>query len=156
ALIGLAGLSKSVTGTIAATPDSSTHHRHHHYKFIDIGTLGGPHSYFSGDGSSVRVIAGRGTIAGWGDTTLADRYGPPCFAVDCHLAHPFRWHNGQKTDLGALQGMNNSEITEMNGQGNIAGFSENGQIDPLIDFPEFEAVFWKDNQIQPPRNSGRK
>ena len=32
--------------------DHNNRNKHHHYKFIDIGSLGGPNSYFSAGGHS--------------------------------------------------------------------------------------------------------
>jgi len=122
--------------------------QHHHYKFIDIGTLGGPNSYFSSAGFSAQVITNRGVIAGYGDTPSPDPFSPNCFDVDCYLAHAFVWEKDNRTDLGALPGVNNSAVTQISRAG-IVGFSENGQIDPLTQFPEFEAVFWQRGGIVP-------
>jgi probable HAF family extracellular repeat protein len=123
--------------------------KHHHYKFIDIGTLGGPHSYFSADGLGAQILTHQGTIAGYGDTPFPDPYAPNCVDVDCYLAHAFRWQHGEKTDLGSLPGTNGSAVSVINGRGSIAGFSQNGQIDPLTGSPEAEAVLWKSNEIVP-------
>src|SRR5215471_18374506 len=68
-LMALAGLSESVSGTIAATPDGNTHHRHHHYELIDLETFGGPQSYVAGDGNGgSRVLNNRATLTGTADT----------------------------------------------------------------------------------------
>src|SRR6516225_5360474 len=76
----------------------------HHYKFVDLGTLGGPNSYFSSAGFGAQIINGGGTIAGTGDTSSPDPYAPNCWDPDCYLAHAFRWRNGVPTDLGSLPG----------------------------------------------------
>jgi probable HAF family extracellular repeat protein len=120
---------------------------HQRYKFIDIGTLGGPASYSSAEGDGSLVLNNRGMVAAYGDTSAADPYAPKCFDADCYLAQAFRWQNGVTTDLGALPGANNSAISGINERGWIAGFSENGVIDPVAGFPAVHAVLWKDGEI---------
>ena len=127
--------------------NSNRRHRHHRYKFIDIGALGGPNSYFSAGGVGNLVLNNQGVVAGYGDTSAPDPYAPNCFDVDCFLAHAFRWQNGVLTDLGALSGANSSAVSGINARGWIAGLSQNGVIDPLLGIPETRAVLWKDDQI---------
>ena len=121
--------------------------QHHHYKFIDLGTLGGPVSYFSGGGIGNLLLNNRGVVAGYADTSTPDPYAPNCFNADCFLSHTFRWQNGVLTDLGALPGTNSSAASGINARGWVAGYSENGEIDPLTGSPETNAVLWKDGQI---------
>src|SRR5215831_5704946 len=90
---------------------------HHHYKFVDLGTLGGLNSYFSSEGVGARVLNSHGVVAAYGDTSRRDPYAPSCWDVDCHLAHAFRWQGGIRTDLGAFPGNYNSAVTEINEQG---------------------------------------
>jgi probable HAF family extracellular repeat protein len=120
---------------------------HTRYKLIDLGTFGGPASYFSGGGIGNLVLNNRGIAAGYADTSAPDPYAPNCFNADCFLSHTFRWHDGVLTDLGALPGANSSAASGINARGWIAGYSENGVIDPLTGFPETNAVLWKDGQI---------
>ena len=66
--------------------------QHHHYKLIDLGTFGGPASYFSNgfDG----ILNNRGTAAGWADTSTPDPYPSFCFNPDCFVSHAFQSQNG--------------------------------------------------------------
>ena len=121
--------------------------QHHHYQFIDLGTFGGPASYFSNglDG----ILNSQGTSVGWADTSTPDpfpafRFNPP----DCHVSHAFASRNGVVTDLGTLPGGVSSQAFWISGNGLIAGNAQNGEIDPLIPgFPEFRAVLWKGDNI---------
>jgi len=121
--------------------------RNRRYKFVDLGTLGGPVSYFSGGGIGNLLLNNRGVVAGYADTSTPDPYAPNCFNADCFLSHTFRWQNGVLTDLGALPGTNSSAASGINARGWVAGYSENGEIDPLTGSPETNAVLWKDGQI---------
>src|SRR6516225_6097324 len=61
---------------------------HHHYQLIDLGTFGGPASYFSNgfDG----ILNNRGTSIGWSDTPTPDPHPATCFDPDCFVAHAFQ------------------------------------------------------------------
>jgi hypothetical protein len=80
-----------------------------HYKFFDLGTLGGPASYISNDpsndGAASGILSPRGIVVGAADTSIPD---PSCSNPDCFVAHAFQSQNGLMTDLGALPGVNNS------------------------------------------------
>jgi len=113
-----------------------------HYKLIDLGTFGGPNSfYFSAP--VVQSVNNQETVAGAADTNLPD---PTCFE-DCKILHAFAWQKGVLTDLGALPGGSNSIALWVNKQGLVMGFSENGVIDPVFGGPQQLAVVWKDGQI---------
>jgi probable HAF family extracellular repeat protein len=117
---------------------------HHHYKLIDLGTFGGPASYFQNgfDG----ILNDKGKAAGWADTTTSDPYPPFCFNFDCFVSHAFEWRHGELTDLGALVPGWSSAALWTNDAGQIVGISENGLIDPF-GFPEFRAVLWENGKI---------
>jgi probable HAF family extracellular repeat protein len=113
--------------------------KHTRYTLVDIGTLGGPNSALNGGG----VVANRsGTVVGRADTSIFD---PAC---DCYVSHAFRWRKGALTDLGTLPGGTNSVAAAINSQGAVAGFSENGLIDPVYGIPAFVATIWKDGDIE--------
>jgi probable HAF family extracellular repeat protein len=118
---------------------------HHHYKLIDIGTLGGPNSSFGVGGYVTRTINAQGTAIAQGDTTIPDPYSMVGF--DFLVSHPLQLRNSVLTDLGALPGMNSSLASWINSQGWVAGFSENGNTDSQTGFPETAAVLWKDGRI---------
>jgi probable HAF family extracellular repeat protein len=113
---------------------------HHHYKLIDVGTFGGPASYFQNgfDG----LLNNQGKAVGWADTSTPDPDPTFCFNSDCFVSHAFQRQNGALIDLGSLAPGWSSAATWINESGQTVGFSENGLIDPLIGFPEFHAVFW--------------
>jgi probable HAF family extracellular repeat protein len=116
---------------------------HRRYKLVDIGTFGGPDSYFIfGVG-----LNRHGQAAGAAATPTPDPFSPVCIFFDCFVGHAFRWQDGVATDLGALPGANNSGVSGMNAHGTVVGVSENGLVDPVINFPELEPVVWKDGRI---------
>ena len=133
---------------LTAQDDAAQHKKapHHHYKLIDIGTFGGPASYFTNgfDG----ILNNQGTAAGWTDTSMPDPYPPFCFNGDCYESHAFQSQNGIVTDLGVLSGGASSNAVWITANGTIVGTSQNGQIDPLFPgFPETRAVIWREGAI---------
>lgn len=128
-----------------AIPVRLTAQDHSRYKLIDLGTFGGPASYFSNgfDG----ILNHHGMAAGWADTSTPDPDPTFCFDFDCFVSHAFQWQNGTLTDLGTLAPGWSSAATWINDTGQIVGLSENGLIDPLIGFPEFRAVLWRNGGI---------
>jgi len=120
--------------------------QHHHYKLVDLGTLGGPTSYFSNgfDG----LLNSHGTAAGWADTPTPDSNPAFCFNPDCFVSHAFQSQNGVLTDLGVLPGGASSQAFWITENGLIVGNSQNGEIDPLFSgFPENRAVLWQNGRI---------
>jgi probable HAF family extracellular repeat protein len=123
--------------------------KHHHYKLIDLGTLGGPHSYGSVNGAGFALLNDSGVVAASADLATPDPnaasgcYNPP----GCLQAHAAMWKDGVITDLGALPGNNNSAAGSINARGWAAGQSQTSTIDPVLGFPEFRGVLWKDGQI---------
>ena len=105
---------------------------------------------FSSTGASPGVLNNRGTVVGAADTSTLDTDylpGNGFFPTDPHIMHAFQWQKGVLTDLGALPGTNNSFATWISANGLIAGFSENGVIDPQFGLPQVDAVLWKDGKI---------
>jgi probable HAF family extracellular repeat protein len=119
--------------------------KHHHYMLIDIGTFGGPNSTTTWGGPWSKTLTSGGIVIGEADTSAADPY---CLLYpDCFVNHAFQWKNGALTDLDALPGTNSSFAFSINSRGWIAGYSQNGVIDPLTGSPETEAVLWKNGKI---------
>ena len=116
--------------------------QHHHYKLIDLGTFGGPNSYYF-SAPVVESVNNKGMVVGGADTSLPD---PTCF-VDCNILHAFEWQNGLLTDLGTLPGGANSMAFWINEHGLIMGGSENGVVDPVFGGPQQIGVVWKDGRI---------
>lgn len=153
-LTALIGLSMSVRVFAQGPNDRKAHS--HRYRFVDVGTFGGPVSYLandpSGGGAAAGVLNHRGAVVSAADTSIPDpNYPNAClvcpFPADPFIFHAFQWHGGVLTDLGALPGVNSSFANWISGSGLVAGFSENGAIDPLLGVPEVDAVLWMDDQI---------
>jgi probable HAF family extracellular repeat protein len=159
----LASVRHSLIGVVATTvmlviSPAGAAQQHHHYKLIDMGTLGGPQSYFSpGSGNDIaqysHVLNERGEVAGLANTPLPDPFPPFCFDLggDCFVTHAFEAHGSATlTDLGALASGVSSAATWISANGLIAGLSQNGEIDPLVpqfQFAENHAVLWQRGEI---------
>ena len=140
--------------------DAASSVKHHHYQLIDVGTFGGPSSYFNtlllsdglGFGTAFYGIAQvqntAGTLIGLADLGTPDPFPSFCYAMDCFVNHAFEWRNGVKTDLGTLPHGASSAAFWINDRGWITGNSENGQTDPLLPgLPEVRATLWKNGRI---------
>jgi len=120
---------------------------HHHYKLIDVGTLGGPNSNLSGP--LQKILNNQGILAAYSNTAAANP-NPGCFIPfnanggggDCFVERPVVWRNGTVTDLGVLPGGTNGQTDDLANNGLISGWSENGLLDPLTGLPEGHAVLW--------------
>jgi probable HAF family extracellular repeat protein len=112
------------------------------YKFIDIGTFGGPNSspafqpFF--DFTTAQNLSNTGTFIGQAELSTPGT----CFLnEDCLVQHAFQWRNGVFTDLGSLAEGLSSAAEWVAGNGFVAGVSE--YIDPATSAPESRAVLWK-------------
>ena len=123
-----------------AQSDRDHSDKHPHYKLVDMGTFGGPNS--GNNGESI-VMNSAGGVTGSADTSTPD---PTCFS-DCFVFHAFRWRDGALTDLGALPGGPSSATNAINSHDQVAGFSENGAINPLNGVPELIATVWQDSKV---------
>jgi probable HAF family extracellular repeat protein len=144
---------------LAAQDNRDHHHKHHHYQVIDIGTFGGPSSYFDDLSLSDRfgfvplifeiapVLNKQGLLTGWADTSTPDPYAPFCFNPDCFVSHAFQWQEGAKSDLGVLPGGASSAALWINSKGLTVGMSQSGVIDPVTGFPELRGVVWQNGQV---------
>jgi len=134
---------------LAAQDEQADHQMHHTYKLVDLGTLGGPNSYNESIPPEIIINLG-GIAAAYADTSAPDPYYPNCFTFnleDCVVNHAFVWQGGVVTDLGSLPGGYSSYASSINARGEIVGYSQNGQIDPLTLYPEGMAVLWKNGII---------
>ena len=114
------------------------------YRLVDLGTFGGPASYFPNgfDG----ILNKHGTAVGWANTSTPD---PFCFvAPNCFATHAFQAQDGVVADLGVLDGGLDSAALWISPNGLITGYSQNGQTDPLLPgFPEVRAFLWRNGQL---------
>lgn len=107
------------------------------------GTFGGPASYFANgfDG----ILNNQGTAVGWASTTEPD---PTCNEPNCIATHAFNVKNGgDAIDLGALPGGLVSQAYWISANGLIVGASQNGQLDPIVGFPQNRGVLWRNGEI---------
>jgi probable HAF family extracellular repeat protein len=132
-----------------AAQDKPDHNpKHHHYQFIDLGTLGGPHSYGSVNGDGFALLNNSGVVASYADTSVPDpNQAYFCYDPDCYQGRAFQWADGVMTDLGALPVNNNSAAGSINARGWVTGQSQSDQIDPVLGIPEFRGVLWKQGQM---------
>jgi probable HAF family extracellular repeat protein len=132
---------------LAQTAAQSQTVAYHHYKLIDLGTLGGPNGSYSGPG--LPILNNRETFATFANTETPNP-NANCFVPfnnpDCFVEHAAVWHNGSLIDLGVLPGGANSQTTSLSPSGLIAGLSENGLIDPLTGQQEIVGVLFEGNK----------
>lgn len=89
----------ALTALATLVPPVQVIAQHTRYRLIDLGTFGGPNSYFIFVGS--RSLNNRGMATGGADTpTSVD---PQFCFNDCFLAHTFLRQNGTLADLGAFR-----------------------------------------------------
>jgi probable HAF family extracellular repeat protein len=131
-----------IASLIAAVPLAAQQPR---FRLVDLGTLGGPHSYGSINGTGFRLLNDSGIVGSFADTAMPDPNAPDC--PNCFLAHAFRWKHGVISDLGALPGVNFSAVGSINSRGWATGQSQTSTIDPVAGIPEFRGVLWKEGQI---------
>ncbi len=119
------------------------------YTMIDLGTFGGPQAFIGGD---AQVLNSRGMAGGWADTTTPDPNYPnfnPFIQAPANpqISHAFLWHDGVKTDLGALTAGSSSSISDINARGDAIGISGNGTMDSLAGYPAAVATLWTNGKL---------
>jgi probable HAF family extracellular repeat protein len=130
--------------SVAAQESSSVSPKYPRYRMVVLGTLGGPNSFPSVTAVSLN---NRGQIIAQGSTPTPDPY--PFSITD----DGFVWRailsnaTGVARDLGALPGTNSSWPAGISQSGLIAGWSQNGLLDPLTGWPAMRAVLW-DNRLR--------
>jgi probable HAF family extracellular repeat protein len=133
-------------GANAQSAPESLNKQRPRYKLIDLGTFGGPASYFANglDG----ILNDHGTAVGWANTSSPDPFDPFCVVSNCFVTHAFQVQDGALTDLGRLPGGTSSQAFWISANGLSVGLSENGQIDPFVPgFPQLRGVLWRNGLI---------
>jgi len=126
--------------------------QHARYKLIDLGTLGGPHSYGSVNGEGFALLNNSSVVASYSDLgSIELNAALGCYVPDCFEAHATEWKDGVTTDLGALPPPPNfsafSAAGSINSRGWATGQSPISTIDPILGVPEFRGVLWKNGQL---------
>lgn len=124
-----------------------------HYKFVELGTLGGPNSAFTGQ---AYVLNNSGVAVGTADTSTPDPNYPnynPLLGQNPFIQHGFRWEKGHMKDMGALPGTNSTFTNSLNASASAVGMSEDGNIDPVTGWPEVMAALWEPGR-KTPKNLG--
>jgi probable HAF family extracellular repeat protein len=137
----------AISNSSPATANARPTEQHTRYRLVDLGTLGGPNSntalpFF--EGVAVPSLSQLGTFAGQAESPTPDPFSPNCLNFDCYVSHAIKWQNGVRTDLGALPGPAglSSVTTWISGNGLIAGFSENGEVDPFTGIQSVHGIVW--------------
>ena len=118
--------------------------QHPRYKLVDIGTLGGPHSYGEINAASLRLLNDADVVGSFADTAEPD---PDCNVPDCYLAHAFRWKDGVMADLGSLPPNHFSAGGSINARGWIAGQGTSSTVDPNLGVNEGRALLWTNRRL---------
>jgi probable HAF family extracellular repeat protein len=132
-------LAMTVGMAAQAGPSQSHKPKHHQYKLIDLGTLGGPNSQVNGGPPA--MINNAGMVAGIADTSGLCPY----FAFS--ISPAFKWQNGALIDMGLLPGGCFSLPNAINSQGMMVGSGDIGVIDPQTGLPEIRADVRRNGQI---------
>jgi probable HAF family extracellular repeat protein len=128
---------------------------HHRYRFVDIGTFGGPASFLNPPFNAVPALNSRGITVGSSATsvpTTATNNGFVCGGIDGivpFVFHAFKWQDGVVSDLGALppSDQNCSNAVSINARGEIVGASETREIDPLLGIKGLRALLWTHDKM---------
>jgi probable HAF family extracellular repeat protein len=143
----LAGFSTAamLLSGLSAAQQARTHHLR--YREIEIGTFGGPNSYYN---VGLKIATNNGVIVGAANTAGTDPFAPVClFDGACIVQHAWQWNHGTLKDLGALPGGDYSSWTNaVNSNGVTVGQSQNGNLDPLTGLPAFVATVWDHGAIR--------
>lgn len=130
----------------AQTPTASPTANKVRYKVVDLGTLGGPLSYGSLNGDGSGQLNDAGEVSFYADLPTPDPNASFFCYSDCFQAHATLWKHGSISDLGALGEDSNSASQSVNSRGWVTGQSQTSTIDPILGFPEYRGVLWKDGQ----------
>ncbi|MGA8436837.1 MAG: hypothetical protein WB762_00955 [Candidatus Sulfotelmatobacter sp.] len=150
ALALLATLAVPVQLAAQSQPMVNDNAHQHRYRFVDLGTLGGPNVGISCCGIVPPILNNRGVAVGDADTSLSN----PNFAIENPIIPPdpfinvaVAWYHGSPASLGTLPGGYNSFGNAITANGDIVGVSETGDIDPLLGVVEAHPTLWTHGEI---------
>jgi probable HAF family extracellular repeat protein len=141
--------------------DGDKDQRHHLYRLVDLGTLGGPTSTVNAGGGpfypSSSIVNGAGTAAAIGDTTLPNLLEdcPDCLVYQAFSSNGvmhrnlgvLREHAPTGTQTPCLDCPWSSWAYWITENGTVAGVSENNERDPLTGAAGLMAVAWSGGTI---------
>jgi len=130
---------------IAQEAPSRPRAKHHKYKFIDLGTLGGPDSIIP---FGQRILTEHGIVVGIAETDVPDPFAPNCSSPNCKVQNGFQWRNGRLTKLNGLYIDGASTAQAVNERGIVVGDAQNGSIDPISGLREINAVKFNHGQLE--------
>jgi probable HAF family extracellular repeat protein len=137
--VGLAGQEQPAT--------RETERDHRGYRFIDLGTLGGPNSGINCCGILPPTLNNQGTAVGVADASIPNpNFGTtpnPLLPPDPFVNVAVVWHGGIPRNLGALPGGYNSFANAIAADGAVVGYSETDDIDPLLGVVEVHPTLWR-------------
>jgi probable HAF family extracellular repeat protein len=119
--------------------------RHRRYKFVDLGTFGGPDSIIP---FLQRTLTKQGTVIGIAETDIPDPFAPNCSSPNCKVQSGFEWRKGVITRLPGLSAYGESAAQTINDVGTVVGDSQNGLVDPVSGLPEINAVLWRNGEVE--------
>lgn len=123
----------------AAQTAPSTTYR---YRAVDLGTLGGPNS--GGCVPECRYVNDQGVALSRADAPAPDPFAGLGFCLgDCYATLGNRWQAGHVTTLNPVPGGVDTFPAWISDTNLVAGYSENGLLDPTSGFPAFVATLWR-------------
>ena len=119
-----------------------------HYRVVDLGTFGGPGSFYA-SAPVVQSANNGGVVVGGAETSGTDPLAPNCsiISANCQIVHAFAWRDGVRTDLGTLPGGHSSIAYWISDSGLVLGNSDDGGVDAVSGLQDFAGVIWRNGQI---------
>jgi probable HAF family extracellular repeat protein len=150
ALAVCAALSAPIRSVAQSQPTAQQQKQgHHHYKLEVMSTFGGPTGNFYDNSNNIAVLNKHGDASGGSaDTLIPDPFSPSYWYSNGNVTRAYLWKDDTLIDLGALLSNVNSVSNWLTGNDIVAGYSENGKIDPSVtNLPETSAVIWRNGKI---------
>jgi probable HAF family extracellular repeat protein len=143
----------AVTIGAAAQDNLMSRNKHHKYRLIDMGTLGGPMGYINSQGNGGPYINHPGAVVGVAQTTVSipSQNNPYACFPGPNVNHAILWRNGHSIELPTLppadQNCSGTNSMGINDRGDITYQSEIDVIDPLLGVKEIHSVVWNNGTL---------